>query len=176
MEVSCYIRLRRKSNASAKGAYDKFLDVASILRAAPTDGRRVICTEMRPPKGIKLSDVTVGSGRVAEKGKIALIHYDCYLPRGDRCASSRSKNAVQLKVGERLTYPAFAYGVPGMRVGGVRSVKVSPNITYYERQLNPQLPPNVALRYEIELLRVADTWDNSIVAEGGSYEQDPPKR
>jgi hypothetical protein len=28
--------------------------------------------------------------------------------------------------------------------------------------LIPRLPPNVALRYEIELLRVSDTWDNAI--------------
>jgi hypothetical protein len=30
---------------------------------------------------------------------------------------------------------------------------------------NPRLPPNVALRYEIELLHVADTWDNTYGAE-----------
>jgi peptidylprolyl isomerase len=67
-----------------------------------------------------------------------------------------------MEVGKRMTLPAFAYGVPGMRVGGIRQVRLAPNITYYERGSNPQLPPNVALRYEIELLGIADRWDNHV--------------
>jgi FKBP-type peptidyl-prolyl cis-trans isomerase len=111
---------------------------------------------MKIPKGLKISQVRPGTGRVAEPGKFALIHYDCYLPRGEKCESSRSRGPVQLRVGERLTYPALAYGLPGMAVGEVRMVRVSPNLTYYERKQNPKLPPGVALRYEIELLSVND--------------------
>ena len=69
---------------------------------------------------------------------------------------------VQLKVGERLACPAIAYGLPGMAVGEIRTVKVSPNLTYYERKQNPSLPANVALRYEIELLAVNDEWDTTV--------------
>ena len=66
---------------------------------------------------------------MAEPGEFALIHYDCYLPRGEKCESSRNQGLpVQLKVGERLTYPAIAYALPGMTVGEVRMVKVSPNL------------------------------------------------
>ena len=117
---------------------------------------------MKIPKGLKISQVRAGTGQVAEHGKFALIHYDCYLPRGEKCESSRAHGPVQLRVGERLTYPALAYALPGMAVGEVRMVKVSPNLTYYERKLNPKLPPDVALRYEIELLSVSDEWENAI--------------
>jgi hypothetical protein len=48
-----------------------------------------------------------------------------------------------------------------MAVGEIRMVKVSPNLTYYERRQNPDLPPDVALKYEIELLSLSDEWDNS---------------
>jgi FKBP-type peptidyl-prolyl cis-trans isomerase len=58
-----------------------------------------------------------------------------------------------------LTYPAIAYALPGMKVGEIRSVKASPNLTYYERKQNPKLPPNTTLRYEIELISVSDEWD-----------------
>jgi FKBP-type peptidyl-prolyl cis-trans isomerase len=114
----------------------------------------------RFPKGIRVKDVKIGSGEVAAKGRIALVHYDCFLPRGDKVTTSRdSPFPVRFKIGQRDAFPAFEYGVVGMAVGGVRSVRVSPQLTYYERKVFPDLPPNVALRYEIELLRISDEWD-----------------
>jgi FKBP-type peptidyl-prolyl cis-trans isomerase len=113
------------------------------------------------PKGLKIKQVRAGTGGLAQPGNFALIHYDCYLPRGEKCESSRTRGRpVQLKVGERLTYPALAYGVPGMAVGEIRRVKVSPNLTDYERKQNPNLPSGVALTYEIELLSLSDAWQN----------------
>lgn len=124
-------------------------------------------SSMKIPKGLKISQVRAGSGKVAESGEYALIHYDCYLPRGEKWESSRNLAApIQLRVGERLTYPAIAYAIPGMKVGEVRTVKVSPNLTYYERKQNPKLPPNVALRYEIELLSLSGEWDNCVYQTG----------
>ena len=43
---------------------------------------------MKPPKGLKISQVRPGDGPVAELGKFAVIRYDCYLPRGEMCDSS----------------------------------------------------------------------------------------
>ncbi|HZI86405.1 MAG TPA: FKBP-type peptidyl-prolyl cis-trans isomerase [Pyrinomonadaceae bacterium] len=130
---------------------------------------------MKIPKGLKISQLKAGSGKVAELGAFALIHYDCYLPRGERCESSRNQGfPVQLKVGERLTYPAIAYALPGMTVGEVRMVKVSPNLTYYERKQNPKLPPDVALRYEIELISLNDEWDNSVYRTSDETSLDKP--
>ena len=121
---------------------------------------------MKPPKGLKITQVRCGRGPVAEVGKFAVIRYDCYLPRGEQCESSRNQPyPIQLKVGERLTYPAIAYALPGMRVGEIRSVKASPNLTYYERKRNPNLPPNATLRYEIELLSISEEWDNTAAIE-----------
>src|ERR1700730_673526 len=116
---------------------------------------------MKTLKGLKIRQIRSGDGAVAEIGKFAIIHYDCYLPRGDKCDSSRNKlYPIQLRIGERLTYPALAYALPGMKVGEIRMVKVSPNLTYYERKQNPDLPANVTLRYEIELLAVNDQWQS----------------
>ena len=118
---------------------------------------------MKRPKGIRMKELRPGSGDTAEKGKVVLIHYDCFLPRGERWASSRDKPyPVQFEVGKRNMCPAVEHGIVGMAVGGLRSVRVSPQLTYYERQLDPGLPKGVALRYEIELLRVAEEWDNSV--------------
>jgi FKBP-type peptidyl-prolyl cis-trans isomerase len=109
-----------------------------------------------------VKDLRVGSGDLAIKGKVALVHYDCFLPRGDKVDSSRNgPYPFQFEIGQRRAYPGIEYGVAGMAVGGLRSVRVSPQLTYYEQKVLPNLPPGVALRYEIELLRISDRWDNS---------------
>jgi FKBP-type peptidyl-prolyl cis-trans isomerase len=120
---------------------------------------------MRFPKGIRVKDIRQGAGDLASNGRIALIHYDCFLPRGEKSGTSRDKPyQVQFEIGQRNVFPGIDYGVVGMAVGGIRSVRVSPQLTYYEQQLNPGLPENVALRYEIELLRLSDHWDNAVYA------------
>lgn len=111
---------------------------------------------MNIPKGIRISDIEIGTGPIAEKGNWALIQYDCYLPKGDCVKSAKA----YIRVGERETFPAIAYGVCGMAVGGIREVKVSPNITYYEKNLNLEIPQNASLRYTLELLEVSDEYQN----------------
>ena len=109
--------------------------------------------KMKHPKGLKITQVKPGDGPITEFGRFAIIRYDCDLPRGEKCDSSRDRPyPIQLRVGERRTYPAIAYALAGMRVGEIRSVKASPNLTYYERRQNPESPPKATLRYEIELL------------------------
>jgi len=118
---------------------------------------------MKIPRGIKITDLKIGTGSLAEKGKIALIHYDCFLPRGEKCFSSRDRSyPAQFRMGQREVFPGIEYGIMGMAIGGIRSIKVSPHLTYYERKLKPDLPENVVLRYEVELLRVSDRWDNTL--------------
>ena len=114
-------------------------------------------------KGLRVKELRRGDGPIAEAGRIVILHYDCFLPRGEKCASSRERAyPVQFEVGQRRVYPALEQGVLGMAAGGLRSVRVSPQLTYHERAQLPDLPPEVALRYEIELLRVSGEWDHSI--------------
>jgi FKBP-type peptidyl-prolyl cis-trans isomerase len=121
---------------------------------------------MRLPKGMRVKDLRRGDGAVAKPGRVALVHYDCFLPRGEKCDSSRDKPyPVQFEIGKRHMFPAIEYGVIGMMVGGVRSIRVGPQLTYYERKVHRELPANVALRYEVELLRVNDKWDDSVYAQ-----------
>ena len=120
---------------------------------------------MRIPQGVKSKDLQLGTGALATKGVVVLVHYDCFLPRGEKIDTSRGKPfPVQFEIGRRKIFPGLEYGVLGMRVGGIRSIRVSPQLTYYERQIHPELPLNAALRYEIELIRASEEWDNSVYA------------
>jgi FKBP-type peptidyl-prolyl cis-trans isomerase len=63
-----------------------------------------------------------------------------------------------------------------MTIGEIRMVKVSPNLNYYERKQNHNLPPNVALRYEIELLSLKDEWDNTVYGTSASIDDPTTNR
>lgn len=115
------------------------------------------------PKGLRLKDVREGRGPTASKGDVVLVHYDCFLPRGDRVDSSRDRGyPAQFELGRRNVVPALEFGVPGMAAGGLRTITVGPQLTYYERARYPDLPEGAALRYEVELVRISNEWDNSI--------------
>ena len=121
----------------------------------------------RRPKGLRIKEIRVGDGEAAEAGSVVLVHYECFLPRGDRCHTTRdAPHPVQFEVGRRRVVPALDHGVLGMRVGGVRSVTVSPQLAYYERRSNPDIPEGAALRYEVELLGVRQEWDDTIYRGG----------
>jgi len=45
-------------------------------------------------------------------------------------------------------------GVIGMRVGGVRRLRVSPHLGYRNRSVQ-EVPPNAVLTFEVELLSVS---------------------
>jgi FKBP-type peptidyl-prolyl cis-trans isomerase len=82
---------------------------------------------MRIPEGVKAKDLKLGTGVLATKGVVVLVHYDCFLPRGEKIDTSRGKPfPVQFEIGRRKIFPGLEYGVLGMRVGGIRSIRVSP--------------------------------------------------
>ena len=114
---------------------------------------------MRMPKGINVKDIKVGTGETAEKGKYVVIHYGCYLNRGEKCDSSEEHQLpCQFQIGKRNVFIGLDKGVLGMRVGGVRTIKVSPHLAYDERHANPKIPPDAVLRYEVKLLFVNNEW------------------
>jgi FKBP-type peptidyl-prolyl cis-trans isomerase len=102
-------------------------------------------------KGLRQRDIAIGTGPAAQSGCWATVRYDCYLPQGDRCGVG----SVFLQAGkDRNTFPALAAGVVGMHAGGIRELKVSPQLAYRERSSNPAIPESAALRYEVTLIEV----------------------
>ena len=46
-----------------------------------------------------------------------------------------------------------------MQVGGIRTIKVPPNLTYIERKIYGNIPEEAMLVYEIELIELREKWD-----------------
>ncbi|QDV23862.1 FK506-binding protein [Aureliella helgolandensis] len=91
------------------------------------------------------------------------FNYECRLNGGDRVADSSEYGPYQYRLGCRESAPGVEFGLMGMRAGGVRGVRVPPHLTYVDRQINPELPPNAVLRYTLELVAIVQPpWDSGM--------------
>ncbi|MBW3539451.1 MAG: aldehyde dehydrogenase family protein [Planctomycetes bacterium] len=107
---------------------------------------------MRAPSGLKIEDVIVGAGAVAEPGATVTIECRGWLNRGDEFGSSLES----FRIGQRRLIAGLERGVIGMRVGGVRKLRVSPHLAYRDQAV-PGVPPNAVLNFEVKLLSVEKT-------------------
>ena len=99
--------------------------------------------------GIDVEDVAVGGGLAAERGQIVTVRWRGTLNRGDSFGSGE----VSFRVGGREVVAGLSRGVLGMRVGGVRRLRVSPHLGYRDQPV-PGIPANAVLNFEVELLHV----------------------
>ena len=122
----------------------------------PVSGSLLV--KLKQKKGIRIKDLNIGSGRVAEAGTFAVIKYQGFLNRGDRVASSDDQpgGEYRFKVGRRDPTAMLESSVIGMREGGIREARVSPHLAYREGTGEGRIPPNAVIRWHIELVRVED--------------------
>lgn len=100
-------------------------------------------------QGIEIQDLRPGSGPTAERGHTVTIRYTGFLNRGD---TFQENITATFRLGSREVIPGLEYGVEGMRVGGLRRVRVSPHLAYGAAGVPGLIPPNAVLTFEVELL------------------------
>jgi hypothetical protein len=107
--------------------------------------------------GIKIKETLIGTGLVAERGKIAVAHIRGFLPRGDECYNTYEQGQpLRIDLAKRECIAGLRKGIVGMRAGGRRELIVSPHLAYGERGLPGRIPPNAVIRFEVELLEVRE--------------------
>lgn len=105
--------------------------------------------------GIQITDSVVGTGEEAVAGKTVVVNYtgsfadgkifDSSIPRGEPFA---------FMLGAGQVIQGWDEGVAGMKVGGKRTLVISPEKAYGERGAGAVIPPNTTLIFEVELLDV----------------------
>lgn len=102
--------------------------------------------------GLEVMDVKVGEGDAVKPGATVVVHYTGWLTdeKGTKFDSSRDR-------GEKATFPltglikGWQEGVPGMKPGGVRKLKIPAALGYGERGVGDKIPGGATLVFEIEL-------------------------
>ena len=129
-----------------------------LFSASQVSAAGSLLVNRKQKKGIRVKDLNIGSGRVAEPGTFAVIKYQGFLNRGDKVASSDDQpgGEYRFQVGRRDPTVMLETSVIGMREGGTREARISPHLAYREGTSDGRIPPNAVIRWRIELVRVED--------------------
>lgn len=104
--------------------------------------------------GLQYEDLVVGTGKTAEVGQTASVHYTGWLENGTKFDSSLDRNApFEFQLGAGRVIKGWDEGVAGMKEGGKRKLIIPPQLGYGERDMGT-IPPNSVLIFEVELLKV----------------------
>lgn len=106
------------------------------------------------PEKLEMVDTTVGTGAEAKQGDTVKVHYTGTLLNGKEFDSSRGRDPFEFTVGQGQVIKGWDEGVPGMKVGGKRTLTIPWTLAYGEKGSGDKIPPKAALKFEIELLEV----------------------
>lgn len=102
-----------------------------------------------------IEDVTVGSGAEAGPGRRVRVHYTGTLMEGTKFDSSRDRNEpFEFTLGRGEVIPGWDEGIKGMKVGGSRRLTIPSRMAYGPVSPGAGIPPNAALKFDVELLGV----------------------
>jgi peptidylprolyl isomerase len=101
---------------------------------------------------LRYEDITIGTGDLADSGKIYKVHYTGWLEDGTKFDSSVDRGEpFEFPQGMHRVIPGWDQGFEGMHVGGKRRLFIPWQLAYGERGQGP-IPPKANLIFDIELL------------------------
>lgn len=121
------------------------------------------------PDKLEIKDDEVGKGPEAKKGDTVKVHYTGTLLNGKQFDSSRGKEPFQVVIGTGAVIKGWDEGLPGMKVGGKRTLTIPWQMAYGEKGSGDKIPPKAALKFEIELIEI-------VGADAGAGDAGPAKK
>lgn len=101
-----------------------------------------------------VQDVREGEGRTVREGDTVTVQYIGVLETGEEFDNSYARgSAFTFTVGAGEVIEGWDVGIVGMKVGGERILIIPADMAYGNRTIG-SIPPNAALLFAIELLRV----------------------
>ena len=112
------------------------------------------------PGGTVITDTRIGTGATATPGTTVTVDYTGWLDagggrHGKQFDTSVGRRPIAFPLGAGDVIPGWDAGVTGMKVGGRRTLLIPAAEGYGERGAGNDIPPNAALVFDVELLKVA---------------------
>ena len=114
------------------------------------------------PAALVKTDTAVGAGAAAALGQNITVHYTGWLYdstktdfRGVKFQSTVGSAPVTLALKQGQIIEGWAQGLPGMKVGGKRTLLIPASLAYGAMGRD-SIPPNSGLVFDIELVAVSN--------------------
>ncbi len=105
-------------------------------------------------KGLEIYDMQVGTGTAATVGKKVTAHYIGTLVDGTKFDSSLDRNRpFTFTLGGGQVIKGWDQGIAGMKIGGIRTLVISPELGYGAQALG-SIPANSTLIFQVQVLDV----------------------
>jgi FKBP-type peptidyl-prolyl cis-trans isomerase len=105
--------------------------------------------------GLIINDVVVGTGAEAKAGSLVSVQYTGKFADGKVFDSSIPRGQpIQFVLGAGQVIKGWDQGIAGMKVGGKRTLAISPELAYGAGGYPPVIPPNSTLYFDVELTAV----------------------
>jgi FKBP-type peptidyl-prolyl cis-trans isomerase len=140
--------------------------VGTTARTTPADpAATAIRNPFREPKAtahpgarvdqLVIRDVTVGDGEEIQAGDTAIVDYYGALYSNGRKfdASWDRREPLEIRIDQGGVIAGWWQGIPGMRVGGRRTLVIPPALGY-GRQAQAAIPANSTLFFTVDLLGI----------------------
>ncbi len=103
---------------------------------------------------VQITDIVVGTGQTVVAGDTVTVHYTGWLADGTEFDSSVGGNPFTATLVEGALIAGWLEGIPGMQVGGKRTLVIPSELGYGETGFGDTIPPGAELTFEIELLSI----------------------
>lgn len=121
--------------------------------------------DVAEPAGLSdlvIEDVVEGEGMPVQAGQRAEMHYTVWLhdpdaegERGKFLQTSKERGQTYtFMVGNDSVIQGWHQGVPGMKVGGTRVLKVPSRLAYGARGAGSDIPPHSDIIFELDLVSI----------------------
>ena len=101
--------------------------------------------------GLEIWDVEEGKGEAVKEGAKVTVFYCGWLTNGKEFDSNFGDRAITFGLDEVIK--GWGKGIPGMKPGGVRRLKIPPELGYGKRGAGDDIPPDSVLIFEVKLVK-----------------------
>ena len=148
---------KRKNDVSASESPSKNAETTPAKKNKTADGAGGDKT-LKLPGGLVIHEQNEGSGDVAKKGAVCMIKYTGRLKTTNKVFDSNAgprESPLKMVLGKGDVIQGFDEGIEGMKVGGKRRLIIPPHKAYGKQSPSRDIPPNSALIFDIELVKMA---------------------
>ena len=132
-----------------------YFNAAPNQNSAANNSSNSMSNPQNLENGLVIDDTEVGSGEEIMPGDFVTMHYTGRLEDGTVFDSSVERNQpFEFQVGVGQVIQGWEQGVPGMRVGGKRTLTIPADLAYGQQGVPGAIPGGATLIFDIEALEI----------------------